>query len=218
MCLFQQPQHLSLRPAYFLVSPSFIPSFQYQCFLCWTTGQPETSLSHSLWVPQVKDLYHLRDSEVCKWWACALTDCCPLLKSSWWRGGHVVQLLLLFFFNQACVMCVTLRSPNSTSIVSLFNEVLCDLINFVTLTCFVSVPFQLFALNISVSHWFCPSIPTGLYRTGLAGYVGFQQNRNIKGELAQASMFVFLKGTTALTGFLGWRSVHRGGCGAFSLT
>lgn len=67
-------------------------------------------------------------------------------------------------------------------------------------------------------NWFCTSIPTGLYRASLAGYVGFQQNRNIKGELARASVFVFLKGTTALTGFLGWRDVRGGGCGAFSLT
>lgn len=59
------------------------------------------------------------------------------------------------------------------------------------------------------SSWFCPSIPTGFYGTGLAGYVGFQQNRNIKGELAQALVFVFLKGTTAPTGFLGWRDERR---------
>lgn len=40
--------------------------------------------------------------------------------------------------------------------------------------------------------------------------MGFQQNRNIKGELAQASVFVLLKGTTALTGFLGWRDEREG--------
>lgn len=62
-------------------------------------------------------------------------------------------------------------------------------------------------------NWFCPSIPTGLYGAGLAGYVGFQQNRNIKGELAQASVFVFLKGTTAPTGFLGWRDERGEGVG-----
>ncbi len=58
-----------------------------------------------------------------------------------------------------------------------------------------------------------PSIPAGLYRAGLAGYVGFQKNRNIKGELAQASVFVFLKGTTAPTGFLGWRDEREEGVG-----
>ncbi|KAI4825450.1 hypothetical protein KUCAC02_021130, partial [Chaenocephalus aceratus] len=44
-----------------------------------------------------------------------------------------------------------------------------------------------------------------LYGTSLAGYVGFQQNRKIKGQLARASVFALLKGTTAPTGFLGWR-------------
>lgn len=58
--------------------------------------------------------------------------------------------------------------------------------------------------------WFCPSIAAGLYGTGLAGYMGFQQNRNIKGELAQASLFVFLKGPTAPTGSLGWRDERKG--------
>lgn len=55
--------------------------------------------------------------------------------------------------------------------------------------------------------------------------MGFQQNRNIKGELAQASLFLLLKGTTAPTGFLGWRDEieaeceeeEEGVCGAFSL-
>lgn len=51
------------------------------------------------------------------------------------------------------------------------------------------------------------------YGAGLAGYVGFQQNRNIKGELAQASVFVFLEGTTAPTGFLGWRDARGEGVG-----
>lgn len=61
------------------------------------------------------------------------------------------------------------------------------------------------------------SIPTGLHRAGSAGSVGFQQNWNIQGELAQASMFVFLKGTTAPTGSLGWRAATGGGCSPFSL-
>lgn len=60
---------------------------------------------------------------------------------------------------------------------------------------------------------FCLSIPTGLYGTGLAGYLGFLQNRNIKGELAQASVFVFFRGKTAPTGFLGWRDERREGVG-----
>lgn len=60
-----------------------------------------------------------------------------------------------------------------------------------------------------------PSVATGLYRAGFAGCAGFQQNRNIKGELAQASVFVFLKGTTAPTGFPGRGDVQGGGRGAF---
>lgn len=67
------------------------------------------------------------------------------------------------------------------------------------------------------SNGFCFSIAAGLYGAGLAGYVGFQQNRNIQGELVQATVFVLLKGTTAPTGFLGWRDERKGGCGAFSL-
>lgn len=66
---------------------------------------------------------------------------------------------------------------------------------------------------IFLSQGFCPSIPTGLYGAGLTGYMRFQQNRNIKGELARASVFVFLKGTTAPTGFLGWRDVRWEGVG-----
>lgn len=60
---------------------------------------------------------------------------------------------------------------------------------------------------------FCFPIPAGLYGAGLAGYLGFLQNRNIKGELAQASVFVFLRGKTAPTGFLGWRDERREGVG-----
>lgn len=88
----------------------------------------------------------------------------------------------------------------------------------VSLTSDLSVPLQLYALGISVSRLVLSFYPTGLYRASLASYVGFQQNKNIKGELAQASVFVFLKGTTALTGFLGWGDVQGGGCGPFSLT
>lgn len=80
-----------------------------------------------------------------------------------------------------------------------------------------SVLLQLSALDIVFPNRCCSSIPTGRHRAGLAGLVGFQPNRNIKGELAQASVFVFLKGTTDLTGFLGWRDVG-GRCGAMSLT
>lgn len=77
-----------------------------------------------------------------------------------------------------------------------------------SLTTDFNVPLQASALD-----QFCPFIPTGLYGAGLAGYVGFQKNWNIKGELAQASVFVFLKGTTAPTGFLGWRDERREGVG-----
>lgn len=59
----------------------------------------------------------------------------------------------------------------------------------------------------------CTSIPTGLYGAGSTGYLVFLQNRNIKGELARASVFVFLKGTTARTGFLGWRDESGEGVG-----
>ncbi|KAK2850985.1 hypothetical protein Q5P01_007261 [Channa striata] len=63
------------------------------------------------------------------------------------------------------------------------------------------------------SQWGRQQGEKGLYGAGLAGYVGFQQNRNIKGELAQASVFVFLKGTTEPTGFLGWRDEREEGVG-----
>lgn len=75
-----------------------------------------------------------------------------------------------------------------------------------------SVPQQVSARALFPNHT-SPPIPTGLYRASLAGYVGFQKNRNIKGELAQASVFVFLKGTTAPTGFLGWRDEREEGVG-----
>lgn len=69
--------------------------------------------------------------------------------------------------------------------------------------------------SVSICFALLPSVATGLYRAGFAGCAGFQQNRNIKGELAQASVFVFLKGTTAPTGFPGRRDVQGGGRGAF---
>lgn len=78
-----------------------------------------------------------------------------------------------------------------------------------------STPQQVVFAELCFNLLCSPSVATGLYRAGFAGRAGFQQNRNIEGELAQASVFVFLKGTTAPTGFPGRRDVQGGGRGAF---
>lgn len=92
--IFKHPS-LSLLPA-FLFPPPLFPLFSTNAFCAGPlAGLKPLFLTPSGFLPQVKDLYHLGDSawSVCKWWTCALTDCCPLSRSSWWKGGHVVQFL-----------------------------------------------------------------------------------------------------------------------------